>query len=61
MAAPHHLCPDEAGSGVGELHLDNCFSRIKAKEDPVVILVGVIKYTQGVLAHAVPAKGTAFD
>ena len=61
MAAPHHRCPDEAGSGVGELHFDYCFLRNRAREDPAVTLVGVDKYTQGVLAHIVPGKGTAFD
>ena len=61
MAAPHLRCQEDTSDGVGELHFDYCFLRNRVADDPAVTLVGVDKSTQGVLAHVVPGKGTAFD
>ena len=46
---------------MGELHFDYCFLTNKPGSESATTIVGVDKYTQGVLAHVVPKKGTEFQ
>ena len=60
LAAKHSRSDEERVGAVGELHFDYCFLRGESAEPPATTLVGVDRYTQAVLAHIVPKKGTEF-
>ena len=61
IAGPHLRQEDDRVGDVGELHFDYCFLRGRAGDVPATTLVGVDRYTQAVLAHVVPKKGTEFQ
>ena len=60
-AAPHFRGGDKEVPAGGELHFDYCFLRSRPTEEPATTIVGVDRSTEGVLAHVVPAKGTAYE
>ena len=57
IASAHARCDEERVGDVGELHFDYCFLTNKPGSESATTIVGVDKYTQGVLAHVVPKKG----
>ena len=60
VAGKHAPSADDSDPRACEFHFDYCFLKNVSKEEAAVTLVGVGKSSDGVVAHAVPEKGTRF-